>query len=99
MQTRASSLLRRLVSLEDGDGLRRATLLSRVLFGVGLSLSAFVGYAIVYRLHPALIAVAALVVGFVIAERTALRSRISQWDIFRGYIDWQRVRDDLKRDV
>jgi hypothetical protein len=99
MQTRATALLQRLVSLEDGDGLRRATSLSRVLFGVGLLLSVFVGYAIVYRLHPALIAVAALVIGFVIAERNALRSRISQWPIFRGYIDWQRVREDLKRDV
>ena len=99
MQTRATALLKRLLSLEEGDGIRRATSLSRILFVIGLLLSVFVGYAIVYRLHPALIAAAALVVGFVIAERNALRSRISQWPIFRGYIDWQRVRADLKRDV
>jgi|SRR5580692_9387749 hypothetical protein len=99
MQTSATALLKRLRSLEEGDGIRRATSLSRILFVIGLLLSVFVGYAIVYRLHPALIAAAALVVGFVIAERNALRSRISQWPIFRGYIDWQRVREDLKRDV
>jgi hypothetical protein len=99
MQTSATALLKRLRSLEEGDGIRRATSLSRILFVIGLLLSMFVGYAIVYRLHPALIAAAALVVGFVIAERNALRSRISQWPIFRGYIDWQRVREDLKRDV
>jgi hypothetical protein len=99
MQTHAGPLLKRLQSLEDGEGLRRAASLSRALFVVGVLLSMFVGWAIVFRLHPALIAVAALAVGFVIAERNALRTRISQWPIFRVYIDWQRVRDDLKRDV
>jgi hypothetical protein len=99
MQTNATALLKRLRSFEEGDGIRRAKSLSRILFVIGLLLSIFVGYAIAYRLHPALIAVAAVVVGFVIAERNALRSRISRWPIFRGYIDWQRVREDLKRDV
>ena len=99
MQSPANRLLKRLHSLEDGDGIRRATSLSRVLFVAGMLLSMFIGYAIVYRLHPVLIAAAAAVVGFVVAERNALRSRVSQWPVFRGYIDWQRVREDLKRDV
>ena len=99
MQIHAGPLLKRLQSLEDGEGLRRAATLSRVLFVVGLLLSIFVGWAIIFRLHPALIAAAAMAVGWVVAERNALRTRVSQWPIFRVYIDWARVRDDLKRSV
>jgi hypothetical protein len=92
-------LLTRLDSLEKGDGLRRAQYVSRVLFLVGLLLAVFIGVAIAYGLHPGFIAVAAAGVGWVIAERNALRSRLSQWPIMRNYIDWQRVRADLPRDV
>jgi hypothetical protein len=99
MQIHAGPLLKRLRSLEDGDGLRRAASVSRALFVVGVLLSIFIGCAIVFRLHPALIAAAGVAVGFVIAERNALRTRVLQWPIFRVYINWQRVRDDLKRDV
>ena len=99
MQSKASGLLKRLHSLENDDGLRRARSLSRALFVVGMLLSIFVGYAIVLGLHPVLIAGAAAIVGFVVAERNALRQRISQWPTFRSYIDWQRVREDLEGDV
>jgi hypothetical protein len=99
MANHVSSLLSRLDSLEKGDGVRRAKLVSRVLFVLGLLLAAFVGVAIAYGFHPAFIAVPAAAVGWVIAERNALRSRISQWPIMRNYIDWQRVKADLPRDV
>jgi hypothetical protein len=95
MPNHTTRLLTRLDSLENGDGFRRAKLVGRVLFLVGLLLAAFVGVAIAYGLHPAFIAVSAAAVGWVIAERNALRSRISQWPIMRNYIDWQRVHADL----
>jgi hypothetical protein len=99
MANHVTSLLSRLDSLEKGDGIRRAKLVSRVLFVLGLLLAAFVGVAIAYAFHPTFIAVPAAAVGWVIAERNALRSRISQWPIMRNYIDWQRVKADLPRDV
>jgi L-methionine (R)-S-oxide reductase len=99
MQNHVTRLLTQLDSLKRGDGVRRAKLLSRVLFVVGLLLAAFVGVAIAYGLHPAFIAVPAAAVGWVIAERNALRLRISQWPIMRSYIDWQRVQVDLPHDV
>jgi hypothetical protein len=27
-----------------------------------------------------------------------LRTRVAQWPIFKSYIDWKRVQDDLKDD-
>jgi hypothetical protein len=99
MPNHTNRLLARLDSLEKGDGIRRAKSVSRVLFLIGLLLAIFVGIAMAYGLHPGLIAVAAAGVGWIIAERNALRSRISQWPIMRNYIDWQRVQADLHRDV
>jgi hypothetical protein len=99
MPSHANRLLMRLQSLEKGDGLRRARTLARLLFVVGLVLAIFIGYAVEFRLHPSLVAIAAAGVGWAIAERNALRSRISQWPTFRNYIDWQRVQDDLNRNV
>ncbi|HEY2684107.1 MAG TPA: SoxR reducing system RseC family protein [Steroidobacteraceae bacterium] len=99
MKARANSLPKRLHYLEEGDGLRRAAFLSRMLFVVGMLLSVGAGLAIAFQLHPAIVGLAGLAVGYIIAECNALRSRIAQWPNFRNYIDWQRVREDLNRDV
>jgi|SRR5580658_10123956 hypothetical protein len=99
MQNHTKQLLARLDSLEKGDGLGRAKSVGRALFILGLLLAIFIGFAIAYGLHPGFIAVAGAAVGWIIAERNALRSRISQWPIMRNYIDWQRVRQDLNRDI
>ena len=64
----------------------------------GMLLAICIGIAVAYGLHPGFIAIASAAVGWIIAERNALRSRISQWPIMRNYIDWQRVRADLPRD-
>lgn len=42
------------------------------------------------------VAVAAAAMGWVIAERNALRTRLGQWPIFKTYIDWNRVEEDLR---
>jgi hypothetical protein len=99
MQAKSHRLLERLESLESGEGLRRAKLIGRVLFVVGLVLAIFVGIAIALGLHPVFIALPALAVGWIIAERNAIRLRTAQWPIFRDYIDWKRVREDLNRDA
>ena len=92
-------MLTRLDSLEKGEGIRRANSVSLVLFLVGLLLAIFVGIAMAYGLHRGFIAVAAAAVGWIVAERNALRLRISQWPIMRNHIDWQRVQADFHRDV
>jgi hypothetical protein len=97
--SRTHRLLTRLDSLEKGDGLRRAKSVGRILFVVGLLLAIFIGIAVAYGLHPGFIALAAAAVGWIIAERNALRSRIEQWPIMRNYIDWQHVHEDLDSGV
>jgi hypothetical protein len=100
MQNKTMRLLFRSTSLEKGDGLRRARSMAHMLNTVGLLLASFVGYAVAFRLHPILIAAAAAAtVGWIMAERNALRTRITQWPILRSYIDWQRVQQDFNRDA
>ncbi len=99
MNIETKQLLTRWQALESGDGLRRAVSTSRVLWVVGLALFVFVVFAIVYRLHPAAVAVGAAVMGWVTAERNALRTRAAQWPTFKRYFDWKRVQEDLTSDT
>ena len=99
MNIETKQLLARWQALESGDGLRRAAPTSRVLWLVGLARFVFVVFAVVYRLPPSAIAVGAAVMGWVTAERNALRTRAAQWPTFKRYIDWKRVQEDLTNDT
>jgi hypothetical protein len=98
MDSDTKQLLARWQSLEKDGGLRRADFTSRMLWIVGLVLFLFVVAGVIYRFHPGLIAVAAAVMGWVIAERNALRTRAALWPIFETYLDWKRIQQDLKDD-
>lgn len=96
MNTDPKQLLNRWQSLKEGEGLQRAASMARTLWLVGLALCLFVVFGVVCRLHPALIAVASAAMGWVVAESNALRTRLAQWPIFKTYIDWNRVEEDLR---
>ena len=96
MSTETKQLLIRWQSLQKGDGLRRADSAARALRLVGLVLCVLVVCGVDFNLHPAVVAVAAAVMGWVVAESNALRTRLAQWPIFKHYIDWRRVLEDLK---
>jgi hypothetical protein len=98
MNTKSRNMLLRLLSLEEESGLRRAKTVVRVLGFVGLALSIFIVLGIVYKLPPVAIAVAAAAMGWVIAERNALRTRLIQWPAIRRYVDWKLVEEDLRTD-
>ena len=98
MNTETKNLLERWQSLDKDDGLRRADFTARMLWFVGLALFILVALGVVYGLHPAAVAVPAAAMGWVIAERNALRTRRVQWPIFKRYIDWNRVLEDLRND-
>jgi hypothetical protein len=83
-------------SLEKNGGLRRADATARLLWIFGLLLCIFVVFAVVYRLHPAFVAVPAAAMGWVIAESNALRTRLAQWPVVKTYIDWKKVEEDLR---
>jgi len=92
------SLLVRWKSLESGNGLQQVHFRARVLWLVGLALLSVVVFGVGYGLHPIDIALAAAVMGWIIAERNALEIRLTQWPVFQRYIDWKRVEEELASD-
>ena len=95
MDKHSKDLLSQWQLLESGDGLKRSGSMVRILWIAGLLLCIVVIFGISYGLHPVVVAIAAVAMGWVIAERNALRTRLSQWPILRRYIDWKRVQEDL----
>jgi hypothetical protein len=96
MEATTRALLQRWLALADGDGLARATRAARLLWVAGLALTVLVVNGLWFGLHPVAVAVLAGIAGWVIAETNALRSRIAQWPEMRRYIDWDRVREDMR---
>ena len=92
-------ILARWRTLDEGPGLRRATVTSRVLGIVGLLLIVFVVYRSVIHHDPSLTPAAALIAGWITAECNALRKRLEQWPIFKVYLDWNRIHHDLNDDT
>ena len=95
MDKGTENLLTRWRALESGDGVKRASAFTRVLWIVGLGLCAFVVLGVAYDLPRAAVAAAAAAMGWAIAECNALRTRLSQWPDMKRYIDWKRVDEDL----
>lgn len=98
MNPETKQILARWQSIEKGAGLQPAVRRARVLWLIGLGLCLFATFGVVYGLHPALIAISAAAMGWVVAECNALRTRAAQWPIFRDYIDWVKVENDLGSD-
>jgi O-antigen/teichoic acid export membrane protein len=97
MDQTTKDILMRWRSLENGDGLALAASRVKILWGVGLILCCGVVFGVMYGVHSAGIAIAATALGWVVAETNALRSRLKQWPIFKQYIDWQRVHQDIDK--
>jgi hypothetical protein len=90
-----NQILARWQALSEGPGMRRAALTYRILSMVGLVLTIFVIYAWALHRNSNFTVATALVAGWVVAESNALRHRQSQWPIFKEYLDWNRVHQDL----
>nr|AAL24534.1 orf100EGC134 [uncultured bacterium] len=88
-------LLNRWQSLRTETGLSRAATLARGLWFVGLALFFLVVFGLYYGLPPVALAIVSAAMGWVIAERNALKSRIAQWPTVSSYIDWERVSSGL----
>jgi hypothetical protein len=69
--------------------------MARIFWFIGLALCMLVVFGLFYGLHPTIVAGAAAIMGWIIAERNALHTRLNQWTILRRYIDWNRVQADL----
>jgi hypothetical protein len=98
MDPATKHLLNRWQSLRTEAGLKRAASVARWLWLAGLILALVVAFGLYYELPPLAVAAAASAMGWVVAERNALKSRISQWPMVVSYIDWGRVTNDLGGD-
>ena len=98
MDTATKHLLNRWRSLRTEAGLKRAASVARWLWFIGLILALVVAFGLYYGLSSLADAAAAAAMGWVVAERNALKSRISQWPTVANYIDWSRVANDLGDD-
>lgn len=89
------NILKRWQMLREGDGLQHAKRLTLILRVASLLALVAILTAITMDAHPAMVALLATVMGWLIAETNALRLRLAQWPIMEVYIDWERVRADL----
>jgi hypothetical protein len=95
MSIEAKQLLQRWESLRSGTGLTRAASVARALWFFGLVLFLIIVVGLYYGLSPVVLVIVSAVMGWVIAERNALKLRIAQWPVLAGYIDWTRINNDL----
>ncbi len=95
MEIETRQLLDRWKSLRSGTGLARATSIASALGLLGLVLLLVIVIGLYRMFPPAVLVAVSAAMGWVIAERNALKSRIAQWPIFASYIDWERVNNDL----
>jgi hypothetical protein len=89
-------LLLRWQALSKPGGLQRARSMALTLCIFGFIVAIVVAVAIVKGHSPVWVALGGVVVGWIIAETNALRSRIEQWDTFQRYLDWARIEQELK---
>jgi hypothetical protein len=98
MNKNSKSLLLRWQALEKGDGIQQVKSMIRRLELFGFASSFAIVYCIFFKLHSVFIALAAVALGWVIAERNALKTRMDQWSFLKKYLDWKRVEKDLAED-
>jgi hypothetical protein len=98
MNPRNKDFLVRWMALRDDAGLVAVLRVERRLAWAGLLLCLVVTHGVLRGSPPWLVAVAGVALGWVVAERNALRILRAQWPAMRGYIDWTRVAEDVKRD-
>jgi hypothetical protein len=92
-----SELLSRWSDLESGGGHDAARKVSRRLSILSFAIYILTACIGLY-LSPlsSLFVIPGILIGYLKAERNALDERVKQWPIFRDYIDWSKVRQDLK---
>ena len=91
------ALLRKWVSLDQGNGLARTKRVSRILTVTSFALFVITFLGATYWSFPRLALIAcAIPAGWLIAERNALDGRMRNWTVMKQYIDWGRVHHDLQ---
>jgi hypothetical protein len=83
-------------ALNKQGGSQRAKSMALTLWIFGFTVVVVIAVAIANGHSAVLVACGGAVVGWIIAETNALRSRIAQWKTFQRYLDWARIEQDIK---
>ena len=90
-------ILTRWVAIESGNGIENVRKTSHFFSIAAFTVCVAVGLVYAFFDLPSLVfEFPGALIGWLIAERNALESRIAQWPTFRQYIDWTKVREDLR---
>ena len=96
MDAKSKELLLRWQSLNEAEAMKRSRKHMLVFRCTGLVAFFAAATGIALDRSSAAVAVPAIAFGWIVAETNALRTRMDQWPIFKRYINWQRIADDLQ---
>lgn len=91
------SYLEQWKALKKDGGIEIASSRSTTLFVVGASLTVVVALLVYLQAHVALVALVSAAIGWVIAERNALKSRIALWPKLEKYLNWELINADSSK--
>ena len=77
--------------------MERAKFASRKLFFIGILLTGIVAVLMFFKANSIFIALVSAVIGWSIAERNALRSRINLWPKLEKYLSWEAIHERLSK--
>ena len=83
--------------LKEGGGIERASSMSTSLFFIGVFLSVVVVLLIYFQAHSSIVATASVAIGWVVAEKNALRSRVAMWPKLEKYLNWELINEHISK--
>jgi uncharacterized membrane protein YqgA involved in biofilm formation len=84
-------------ALKEGGGMESASTKSASLFSVGALLSVVVVLLIYFQVHSSIVAIVSVAIGWIIAERNALNSRIEMWPKLEKYLNWEIINESISK--
>ncbi|MDF1691692.1 MAG: hypothetical protein P1U47_04940 [Zhongshania sp.] len=91
------SYLKQWTELKEGSGIENASFISIKLFITGAFLSILVALLIFFQVHSAFVAIVSVAIGWVIAERNALLSKIALWPKLEKYLNWELIYEHVSK--
>lgn len=89
-------ILKQWITLKE-SGVERAKVASRKLFFISMALTGIVVALIFLKANSIFIALVSTAIGWSIAERNALRSRVNLWPKLEKYLSWEAIHERLSK--
>ncbi len=90
-------ILQTWLTLKENGGLLKAKKAKNTLLFFGLLLSFLVAYMLFHKLNPIYSILPLVLIGWSIAERNALCSRIESWPKLEKYLNWELIRQNHEK--